>query len=269
MEIYINSKKKHRANVSPIKTALTGGMIFGAIGLFVYAVFFSPLFSVKEIGVSGSTGIPGDEIKNSISYFLMDRGKIFPLLGEKNMFFWDCGEKEISAVENKFPFIESLKIDRDFLARKVLISVAERQRYGIACESISDAEKKCFWFDRSGIAFAVAPAAEGGLVNKIEVNPDVKIELGRPIAAETEMKNLITIFDVLDRSGLRIKSLVITDPALGEARTVPGVSPEILFSLKNDSSFALPAIEKLKERGLEKYSYIDLRVESRLYYRLK
>ena len=82
---------------------------------------------------------------------------------------------------------------------------------------------------------------------------------------------MVKIFEVLEKSDLKIKSLRLERLELQEIiADSPGNSlPKIYFSLRIDPGFTLAAIESIKNLGLEKVEYIDLRVENRVYYKLK
>ena len=78
---------------------------------------------------------------------------------------------------------------------------------------------------------------------------------------------MIKIFEILEKSGLKIKSLKLEDIALQEIIT--DSSPKIYFSLRIEPNFALAALQSLENIGFEKMEYIDLRVENRAYYKMK
>lgn len=113
--------------------------------------------------------------------------------------------------------------------------------------------------------------AEGQLINKVNDFSGRLLKLGEPILDKKFANNIFKIFEILEKSDLKIKSLKLEDIALQEIIADSGTSllPKIYFSLRFNSEFALTAIESLKKNGLEKIEYIDFRVENRAYYKLK
>ncbi len=126
---------------------------------------------------------------------------------------------------------------------------------------------QCMWFDKNGIIFEEAPFVEGNLINNVDDLSGRSLNLGDLVLEEKFYSNLFKIFDVLEKSDLGIKSLKLERIELQEILTES--SPKIYFSLRVDPGFTLAAIDSMKNIGLEKIEYIDLRVENRAYYKLK
>ncbi|MEK7496099.1 MAG: hypothetical protein AAB616_01365, partial [Patescibacteria group bacterium] len=95
------------------------------------------------------------------------------------------------------------------------------------------------------------------------------LNLGEPALEEKFLSNLIKIFEILEKSGLKIKSLKLENLEFQEVVTDSPLMPKIHFSLRINPEFALAVLESLKKIGFEKIEYIDLRVENRAYYKLK
>jgi hypothetical protein len=125
----------------------------------------------------------------------------------------------------------------------------------------------CLWFDKNGIIFEEAPLVEGNLINNVDDFSGRSFKLGESVLGEKFFSNLLKIFDVLEKSDLGIKSLRLERIELQEIHTES--SPRIYFSLRFDPYFGLSAIQSLKNLGLNRVAYIDLRVENRAYYKLK
>ena len=162
----------------------------------------------------------------------------------------------------KNPEIAEITIEKDYFERQIRINIKERERFGVWCET-----GNCFWFDENGVIFSEAPQAEGNLINKVDDFSGRSLKIGESVLAEKFFSNLIKIFEVLEKTGLGIKSLKLEKLEFQEIITKS--SPKIYFSLRVDPGFTLTAIESMKNLGLEKIEYIDLRVENRVYYKLK
>ncbi|MBI5079417.1 hypothetical protein HZB06_01970, partial [Candidatus Wolfebacteria bacterium] len=162
------------------------------------------------------------------------------------------------------PQIAELKIEKYYFNRLIKISVKEREKFGIWCQ-----ETRCWWFDKNGVIFLEAPSMEGGLINKINDFSGRPLELGDKILEEKFLSNLLKIFEIIEKSDLKIKSLRLEDIALQEVIADLPPLPKIYFSLRIDPSFTLAALEAMKKNGLGKIEYIDLRTENRAYYKIK
>jgi len=287
---YINFDKKHKREDKKflkykIIAAVAGFLILLA-GVF-YLLVYSPLLRITQINMDTnalarqSLGDGGDLINNLKSFFV-NQSKLTKFLGSDNILVWNIGK--LGEFE-KGPEIAEINLKKDYIERTINISVKLRERFGVWCEkgqqtitNATSAEQQtdntttsCWWFDKNGVLFAVAPEIEGNAINKIDDFSGRDLKLGDSILGENLTPNLIKIFNVLENSGLGIKALKLGSLVLQEiVFEQPQTSlPKIYFSLRFDPEFVLPAIENLKKTGLEKIIYVDFRVENRVYYKLK
>jgi len=151
-------------------------------------------------------------------------------------------------------------------------NISVNQRNNLRESAFSQRESaSCWWFDKNGILFEEAPLSEGNLINKVDDFSERALKIGEPALEERLFSNLIKIFEVLEKSDLKIKSLRLEKLELQEivANPLNNSFPKIYFSLRIDPKFAIAALESLKNLGLERIEYIDLRVENRAYYKMK
>ena len=132
-------------------------------------------------------------------------------------------------------------------------------------------ETSCWWIDKKGVVLAEAPFLEGNLINKIGDYSERQLKIGEVVLKNNLFDNLVEIFNVLNESSLKAKSLKIEDIELEEVVVDPlnNFFPIIYFSLRNSPNFSLAAFEYLNGIGLKNVQYIDLRVENRVYYKLR
>lgn len=253
--------------------------IFGGLALFfvliigaAYLVVYSPLLHIKNISIQYLEVQPPDinrqslEVEplliNELKDFFASQSKITSFLGAENILIWD--NRKLAEFPKNLE-IADLTIEKDYFERQVKINIKERKRFGIWCEI-----NNCFWFDKNGVIFSEAPMVEGNLIYKISDFSGRSLKFGDLALEEKLLANLIKIFDVLEKSDLKIKSLKLENLQLQEVITESTNSlPKIYFSLRIDPSFTLAAIDSMKKIGLEKIEYVDLRVENRAYYKLK
>jgi len=282
MDFYLDERqrKKHRRLLKLKIYAGVAGFLLLLIG-GAYAVVYSPLFQIKNIAVTqtntNTKQIDGDSLMQDLKNFFVSQSKVTEFLGINNILIWN-NTKLVQFQKNSA--IANLTIEKDYWHHQIKIIVSEREKFGIWCPSPfvdntstteanfasqSTKGEGCYWFDKNGVLFNGAPSAEGNLINKVDDFSGRSLKIGDSILGEKLVSNLIKVFDVLEQADLGIKSLKLERPELQEILTES--SPIIYFSLRNDPSFGLSAIESLKSTGLNKLEYIDLRVENRAYYK--
>ncbi len=286
---YINFDKKYKKDDRKFRKykiiAGVAGFLILLGGIF-YAIAYSPLPKIKNLSVVQANiavkQIDTDKLAGELKDFFANRSKITKFLGADNILIWTEGGL---AKFSKSPEIEEISMKKDYAERTVEISVKLRERFGVWCQNQlttnnqqlitngtsteQQITKSCWWFDKNGVLFAMAPELEGNAINKVDDFSGRNLKLGDFILNENLTPNAIKIFNVLERSGLGIRALKLENLALQEIIFEKQQSslPKIYFSLRFDPEFALAAINDLKKIGLEKIEYIDLRVENRAYYK--
>ncbi len=279
--IYFDEKlERRRKRMFKIKVYAGLAAFFVLVIGVGYLVVYSPLFRIKQINVemSGVSNIDENlrtseikELIENLKNFFANQSKITEFLGPENILIWKP-EKSAEFLKN-YPQIEELKIEKHYLGREIKISVSERERFGIWCQLTTNNQQpttnNCYWFDKKGVIFSEALRVEGQLINKVDDFSGRSLSLGEPALEEKFLSNLIKIFEILEKSGLKIKSLKLENLELQEIVTDSSLMPKIHFSLRIDPEFTLAVLESIKKIGFGKTEYIDLRVENRAYYKLK
>ena len=235
-----------------------------------YLIIYSSFFRITRININ-NTQIDADKTVENLKSFFVGQSKIAEFLGPENILIWK--PEKISEFIKNYPQIAELKIEKNYFGREIKISVLERERFGIWCQLTTNDQRPttndCWWFDKKGVIFSEALKAEGQLINKVDDFSGRFLNLGEPALEEKFLSNLIKIFEILEKSGLKIKSLKLENLEFQEIVTDSPLMPKIHFSLRINPEFALAALESIKKIGLEKIEYIDLTVENRAYYKLK
>lgn len=225
-----------------------------------YLLFLSPVFKIKEIAISGSQDISPDEIRNNL---ICD-----------NIIFVTSGSIKNQLLE-KFPEILDLKVRKNLFKGILEVNIQEREIVGILCkEDPAFAEATagtCFYFDKEGIVFKMAPNTSGSLITSIKDYSGKDFKLGDSILDKNFIDNVLVIRDnLLQKMGIKVFSFDIESYPTEKLRVVTGESWYILFSLQRDIKSQLLALkvaldEKIQNRmSLE---YVDLRIENRIYYK--
>ncbi len=269
MEFYVDEKQRQKKR-RIFKIKLYAGLaisLFLLAGLF-YAVVYSSMLRITQINTD-FTQIYSDEIKKQIIQDLRDffanQSKIAKFLGADNILVWSDNAENFLKTK---PYLIGLAIEKDFFKRQVLIKTEVREKFGIWCQLTTN---NCFWFDKSGVVFERAPKTEGEMIYKVNDFSERQLAVGDQSLEKHLFENLLKIFNILERAGLNVRTLQIKDLSLQEAVIEPNnpLIPKIYFSLRFDPEFSLAAFQSLKETGLAKIEYVDLRVENRAYYKLK
>jgi hypothetical protein len=287
-EIYFDEKqRKKRRRILKLK-------IYGGIAAFFvlligagYLIVYSPLFRITRIyaDFTQNNAENKEELFQNLKDFFAKQSKTAEFLGPENILIWK--QEKIGEFLKSRPEIAEITIKKDYFKRQIEIKVKERERFGIWCQQMrNDAEQTqknakekfphssasvqhnsafCGWFDKNGILFAETLNVEGQLINKVADFSNRQLKLGDKALDDKFFQNLIKIFEFLEKSGLRIKSLKLENLELQEVKTES--SPIIYFSLRFAPDSAFDALKTLKNKGLKNIEYIDLRIENRVFYR--
>ncbi|MEK7549042.1 MAG: hypothetical protein AAB496_00945 [Patescibacteria group bacterium] len=241
--------------------------IYGAIAVFFillasvfYLIVYSPLFQIKNILMLTTSDVVN---LNDLKDFFTNQSKISSFLGADNILIWK-GDELNRFLKNQ-PRLLKLTIEKKYFKREIVLTAKEREKFGIWCQLSGD----CWWFDKEGIIFDKAPQVEGEIIYKVKDFSERKLDINSRAIDEMLFNNLFKIFEVLDKSGLGIKTLRLNEMNLEEVISESPLAPKIYFSLRTNPFFGLSVLQSLKNFGLGKIEYIDLRVENRGYYKLK
>lgn len=237
------------------------GLIFFIVYLVAvasgYIVFYTSFFKIEKFEFVGFQKIDAVYLKH---FLILERFKNSGwnrFLTPDNYLFW-LGFKP----ENiKLPVsLALLKFSPDFLKKKVLIEVEERQPYGIWCPAKPAFSGQCFWFDESGALFAPAPSAEGYLI------PLIFDDNFRPEKLSREMFSLFR--RLYDLKNIKIAKIFIKDENLKELKAEIVNGPKLYLSLKEKNEDLEAILNKLSGQAeFKNLQYIDLRVPGRIYYK--
>jgi len=126
-------------------------LIIAVILTAFYFLLFYPGFQIKNVLVSGNKKVNTQELQ-AIILNNSNTGLVrFWLLNitSKSIFLLNTDKLDKEILE-KFPAIESLKINKEF-PQTITIEIAERKPIGIFCPSAD--ENNCFLIDQNGIIF--------------------------------------------------------------------------------------------------------------------
>jgi len=245
-------------------------VIFLAVVFFV--IFFSPFFAVNKIEIMGMEKIEYREISNVIDQACKNNyWKIFP---KKNWLLFPI-ENISNNLKNDFKRIKNVKIEKKF-PNEILVIIEERDPLLLWC----DVPEECFIVDSDGFAYQKVKINSREVMEndfmKIMNYQELKITEGQKILNESKVIFLMDVKRIMkDFAGIEIfNEMEIKSPIAGEVILKSKEGWNILintnFSLEEAGSFLKLFLEnKLLIEERTKLEYIDLRVENRIYYKLK
>lgn len=260
---YLSDSERKRRRRRRRFMLIAGVLLFLCVlGFAAWAALFSPWFQIRSVIVEGATRIRPEEVIAFVQD-LASRSPLAPLAGSRNILLWPASVSPDDL--RRFPAVKTILIRKEYRARIVRASLEEREPFGIWC---FDTAKQCFWFDREGVLFDPAPAAEGALIKTVKDSSQDAGTLGGRILPARFAQNAISVIETLTASGLAVREIRLRDLAAEELSVSPYAGPELYFSLRMPASGALPVLQSLMESAsFGNLEYIDFRTENRVFYK--
>lgn len=254
------------------------GFLIAAYFIFIvgaWAVIYSPLFKIKSIEISGNKNVPSDDVMTLAKADIFRGSLIKRALGIRNILIWPG--KFSSEILEYYPEIKSASVAKNYIGRKITISVEERQPLGAWCLKAASLsadniqagdESNCFWFDEQGFIFKRAMSMEGSIFTVVDDYSQKTPGLRSKILPDSLVENAFSVFRAIAASGLRVKEIRLNDLALEEMEVDTYDGPKIYFSLRFAADSAPDVINSLRQKSIfGGLQYVDFRVENRVYYK--
>ncbi len=275
-------RKQRRRYFFITLSVITACLVFS--GVF-WLVFKSPVFKIKNIVVHGNTSVVSDDIVSLVRSVILEKHNLKEsFFGIGNMLAWpnSISPSDASAI----PELTDIKIEKDYLAHTIVITVTERKPFAIWCfmpkvavlngnysdttstvMAAQEADEECYWFDTNGVMFENGFDSEGSLIIAIHDYSQIAAPIGAAILPPRFIPNLVSILSVLRASGLNVKEVRLNDIGMQEIQATTYDGPDILFSLRFSADIDLPVIENVMAKpGFKNLRYLDFRTEDRAYY---
>lgn len=225
-----------------------------------------PFLSVQGVAVMvdpSSAQADTSTVADAVNAFLDAHGSVF--FGQRSFVVAQAQTDDIAQeILAAHPEWRAVRVDARYFSRVLAVTVQPRQRVGLWC----DAGQSCVWFDSSCMAFAPGPQPEGALIPFIVDNQAHPVPIGSSIVDAGACGNVQNVFAFLDAVHV-IGALISFDVASTDITARASGTPEFLFNLRTDPSFAIdPVLQKLASI-FDRISYIDVRIPNRIYYKEK
>jgi cell division protein FtsQ len=207
---------------------------------FSYAIFFSGIFKIKEIEVSGEERIQKENFKKFLE------GKI----EAKNIFLIRLDPIKNEILKN-FPQISSVEIKRKFPST-LLFKITERKEVAAFCQ-----KEDCYLIDKEGIVFE--RGGDQGILKIERENFESEIKPGNRVI---EKEILDKILDISKKIEFGIEKVSILSEDNLHFKTSQGF--EIFIDPQKDIDWQLTKLKVALENAIPKekigdLEYIDLR----------
>jgi len=216
-------------------------LVLAVLGTLVYFLFFSRVFQIKDVVISGDNEISRQELEGFFlaqNIFLLNKDRI-----ESNILY-------------DFPKIAEVKISRIFPS-SVRVDIKERQAVLVWC----DEEKECFLTDKTGTFFGEVYYEDA----------DLPTVFGEKDLLNEKMVEHFSDIDAKLKKELdfEIEKILLVSPQQFNVKTNEGW--EIYFSSEKDVNWQLTQLHlvlarQISEEERKELEYIDLRFE-RVYYK--
>ncbi|MDO8676616.1 MAG: hypothetical protein Q7K16_03130 [Candidatus Azambacteria bacterium] len=239
------------------------------IGLFtiIWSFFVSPFFKITEIQIPESNIVTKEDINRLIVDSL-------PLKIGKNILLLPSGHLK-TALAVAFPAITNLKVNKK-LFHTITIGFEKRVQIGFWCHPTGDELQadNCYSFDKDGIIFKEAPTSEGSLILKIKDFEKKSVSIGDKILDDNNLKFILSFNDTVEKTNhfkiieFRVKPApnIDLEAVVNDDWSIyldPSQNPKI------EASNLFTVVNEALKNKLNNLSYIDLRVPSRIFYKLK
>lgn len=229
--------------------------VFGGLG---YLFLFSPIFQLQAREVRGARTVAPQALLDMVP-------------SQGNLLFVSSKPLEKNIL-NAFPEIGRAQVKKNFLFRKLIIDVIEREEFVLSCNTVGrKAVLPCVAVDSKGIAFREKQEIVAGMpvVATLEPNPSLGTQVLDPsiLPFVVELKRSLDGWNVLQATETRIEYFSLAS-GLVSAHMTEGW--EIYFTQEEDRSWQETKLREVLEKQIsqEKRSrlqYIDVRFGNQAY----
>lgn len=231
-----------------------------------WLIFISFFFNIQNINFSDNTTLNRDNVLNIIS-------NIAPFGLSENLLILSKSRLK-SELAAAFPFITDITIKKKLL-HTITVEFNKRIQIGIWCHPPGDEPQadNCYYFDKDGVAFAKTPETEGSLILKIEDGSKNNISLGDRVLSGDQI-NFIIVFSskIAENNKFKILEFKIKPNSSVDLEAITDKNWSIYLDEKQEPVAVANNLLSILEEAIKNtgnLEYIDLRIPSRIFYKLK
>ncbi len=250
----------HKEKIKKLKILLLSVTGFFLCLSIIWLFLISSLFKIKDIHIiSDSTYLNRDDILKTIS-------SIAPLGLSKNLLILSKFRLK-SELAASFPAITDITIGKD-LFHTLIVSFKKRIPIGIWCDIT-----RCYYFDKEGIVFADAPQTEGSLILKITDLSKSNVSLSDKVLDSGRINFVINFSDNINKlDTFKILEFKINPNPSVDFEAITNKNWSIYLDDRQDPALAVSNLLTILDEAVKNtgnIEYIDLRIPSRIFYKLK
>lgn len=249
------------------KTILLWSVFIAVFIFIVWSFFVSSFFKITEIKLPENNIVTANDIRKIMT-------NSAPLNLGENLFILSKSriKAELTAA---FPAITGINVKKE-LFNGLTVSFEKRIPVGIWCHPSGGHPEgdDCYYFDKEGIVFKEAPVTEGGLILKIQDSGNKEISLGDK-AINTEQLKFIMDFNnkLLDNSQIKVTEFKIGPSADFDLTAITALGWLIYLDQSQNPDLAannlFTILSEVVKNKISSLEYVDLRIPTRIFYKLK
>lgn len=272
-KLVLNKKKikTNSARNSGLSKFLMRVLVIIFIGVTGYVLFFSPFVMVNSIVIGGAENIDSQKILAIATKSIA--GKYLGVFAKDNIVLINKSHI-ITVLKNNFKRIADVKITKEF-PNKLLIEISERKTALIFCSG-----EQCFVIDEQGRSYAPAKFEENELGEREAIilrDTSQKAISANSILVDDKLLKFIAACQQTLKSELNIdarQEFSTPNLASGDIRVETTDGWKIYFNSDIAIDKEIELLRTVLNSSLDKdklasLDYIDLRVDNKVYYRLK
>lgn len=239
------------------------------IAVSVYILLFSSYLKIQSIGVHGIKELDYGAVMARTESVI--QGKYLKIIPADN-YFLVSKRKVAKSLTDEFKKIKSIEIEKTF---PVLISIEIKERDSLILWCSGG---PCYIIDESGFAYAScdlnAPeVAQNNLIQIIDTSAR-PVEIEEKILNEEYVSYLLALRKAIGNIDIKVSEQWRTPSLVAdEVEIETSQGWRVYFSSKINSDGALRTLKTFLEGEIgdkkEKLEYVDLRIENKVFYRLK
>ena len=242
---------------------------FFAVGFLtiLWSFFLSPFFKITEIKIPHNDIVANGDVKQLIA-----NNRPFNL--GQNLLMLNTGALRANLAAN-FSEITDIVVKKE-LFHSLIINFNKRISLGLWCHPAGDQPQsgKCYYFDKEGIIFKEAPQTEGALILKITNFGQKEAQLGKQVLNRDLLNFIVGFNEKVEKiEKLKIKEFKIQPAPNVDLEAVTGAGWSIYLDSAQNPALAaanlLTVLEEALKNKINNLSYIDLRISSRIFYKLR
>lgn len=257
------------------RSRLISRLIFYALsicffGVAAYFLLFAPYLQVSKVDISGTAELKSEDLSELIQQSLT--GKYLNFIPKNNFLFVSQNKIE-NLLKEKYKKIRSVSVEKQF-PDTLKVTIDERKGLLVWCQNADH----CFMLDENGMAYNEAdfnsPELQQNHLLQITDQSNENITIGEKVMDANFEQYLTSLKENIQKLGVILNDQFVTPSRMAgeiDAQTADGAQLFFSTEFSQDSAQHTLAVMFKKELPLEKLntvSYIDLRSENTIFYKL-